>query len=100
MIRFRLTIRVKMLFYCVVMAQKKKKSTPAEPAKKPARQSYGLPFGKSNMLLFAAGLLAVILGFVTLSLGSDTIAPILLVLGYCVIIPISIIVKDKRKAAD
>ncbi|MFH1891831.1 MAG: hypothetical protein ABIK83_04015 [Candidatus Zixiibacteriota bacterium] len=82
------------------MAQKGKKAAPAAPANKPSRQSYSLPFGKSNMMLFALGLLAVILGFVTLSLGSDTLAPILLVLGYCVIIPAAIIWKDKRKVAD
>jgi len=82
------------------MAQKRKKAAPAAPDKKPSRQAYSLPFGKTNMMLFALGLLAVILGFITLSFGSDTIAPILLVLGYCVIIPAAIIWKDKRKVAD
>jgi hypothetical protein len=60
----------------------------------------GLPFGKSNVILFALGILAVILGFVTLASGSETLAPILLVLGYCVIIPISIIWKDKSKKSE
>jgi hypothetical protein len=52
-----------------------------------------LPFTKKNYAVFGLGVLSVILGFVTLSQGSTTLAPILLILGYCVIIPISILLK-------
>ena len=54
-----------------------------------------LAFGLPNYIGFGFGLLAIIIGFFTLSQGSETLAPILLVLGYCVIIPISIMIKDK-----
>lgn len=80
------------------MAQKAKKTAVAEPAR--SKSSMKLPFGKKNMMLFGAGLLSVILGFVTLASGSETLAPILLVLGYCVLIPVSIILKDKGKDSD
>lgn len=65
-------------------------------------KSEGLPFTKMNYYIFAAGLLAIILGYFTLSQGSITLAPILLVLGYCVIIPIAILYrgKDSSPAAE
>ena len=51
------------------------------------------PYGKKNYLIFAAALVVIILGYVTLGQGSITLAPILLVLGYCVLIPIALLVK-------
>ncbi|TES91782.1 MAG: hypothetical protein E3J87_07025 [Candidatus Cloacimonadota bacterium] len=50
-------------------------------------------FNKKNYSLFAAGIISIILGFLSLSKGSITLAPILLVLGYVILIPISIIIK-------
>ncbi len=57
------------------------------------REEQGLPFTKKNYVVFGLGVLSVILGFITLSRGSTTLAPILLILGYCVIIPIAILLK-------
>ena len=37
--------------------------------------------------LFFAGLAAVVLGYLSLHMGSMTLAPLLLVLGYCLLIP-------------
>ncbi|MDP6418223.1 MAG: hypothetical protein QGG80_02000 [Candidatus Krumholzibacteria bacterium] len=37
--------------------------------------------------LFVAGLISVILGYLALAMGSMTFAPLLLVLGYCLLIP-------------
>ena len=56
-----------------------------------------LPFGKKNYLLFVLGILVIVLGYIALGSGSITLAPILLVLGYCVIIPLSIIIRDKKE---
>jgi len=44
-------------------------------------------------LLFGVGLLMIVLGFFLLSRNSITLAPVLLVLGYCVVIPLAIIAK-------
>jgi cyanate permease len=53
-------------------------------------------FGKRNVLLLVAGILVVVVGYLFLGRGSITLAPILLVLGYCVIIPLSIILWVKK----
>ena len=67
--------------------------------KKTADEGFEWPFGPRNYILFAIGLLVIIVGYISLSAGSITLAPILLVLGYCVLIPISIIIKGKSEVA-
>lgn len=56
-----------------------------------------LPFTRKNYVLFAIGIFVIIVGYITLGYGSVTLAPILLVLGYCVIIPIAIIINGGRE---
>lgn len=67
---------------------------------KQAEQSHEIPFGRKNWIILGAGLVSIILGFITLASGSITLAPILLVLGYCVLIPVGIMVKDKSPGSD
>jgi hypothetical protein len=55
------------------------------------------PFGTKNYLFFGLGLVVIIVGYIALAAGSITLAPVLLVLGYCVLIPVSILVRDKKK---
>lgn len=52
------------------------------------------PFGKKNYILFAVAMVVIAIGFVLLGQNSIVMAPILLVVGYCVLIPLSIIVRD------
>ena len=58
-------------------------------------------FDKINYLLFGIGLTIIILGYIimatgeTESLQSTKIAPLILVVGYCVVIPLSILYKKK-----
>ena len=65
--------------------------------KRQIEKSAGLPFTKVNYILFGVGLILIVVGYVALSKGpwdsfeSLTLAPILLILGYCVIIPLAII---------
>ncbi|MFH2035574.1 MAG: hypothetical protein ABIJ45_04160 [Candidatus Zixiibacteriota bacterium] len=54
------------------------------------------PFGMKNYIVFAAGIVVIILGYISLAAGSITLAPILLVLGYCVLIPVSIMIGGKK----
>lgn len=68
------------------MAKKKRIKGRAVPSKK-------LAFSKKNWYVFLGGIITIILGFFALSKGSITIAPILLVLGYCVVIPLAILTK-------
>ena len=53
------------------------------------------PYGKKNYIIFAAAAIVIIIGFILLGQGSDTFSVILLVLGYCVLIPAALILKDK-----
>jgi uncharacterized membrane protein HdeD (DUF308 family) len=53
------------------------------------------PYGKRNYIVLALALIVIILGFITLAQGSITLAPILLVVGYCVLLPIALIIKGK-----
>jgi len=43
-----------------------------------------------NWIIFASGILSIILGYVFLARESITLSPILLVLGYAVLIPIAL----------
>ncbi|MDH4223362.1 MAG: hypothetical protein OEV55_07485 [candidate division Zixibacteria bacterium] len=74
------------------MAKEKQKTKAVKPKEKGP-----LPFTRRNWTWMGIGILVIIIGFVALSMGSTTLAPILLVLGYCVIIPISILLGEKKK---
>jgi hypothetical protein len=50
-----------------------------------------LRFGPLNWALLAAALAAIAIGFVTLAGGSTVAAPLLLVLGYVILLPLGII---------
>jgi hypothetical protein len=50
-----------------------------------------LRFSTVNAVLIAAGIASVAAGYVLLARGSTVAAPLLLVLGYAVLIPIGII---------
>ena len=83
------------------MAEKGKRKVkpqvkPTAKAHKPKEKPV-LPFTGKNYVLFAIGLFVIVVGYVTLAYGSITLAPILLVLGYCVIIPIAIIVSGGKE---
>lgn len=63
---------------------------PRQPAA-PEKREGALRFGPLNWGLLAAGMVVVIAGFVALGQGSTVAAPLLLVLGYAVLIPLGII---------
>ena len=45
-----------------------------------------------NMIVIGAALLAIGAGYVVLSAGSPSAAAVLLVLGYCVLLPLGIVI--------
>lgn len=51
----------------------------------------GVRFSPRNLAFLAAGLVSIIAGFALLAGGSTVAAPLLLVLGYAVLVPIGII---------
>ena len=60
-----------------------------------------LPFTRKNGVLFAIGLATIALGYLALGVPpangflSLTLAPLLLIAGYCVLIPLAILAKKE-----
>ena len=58
-------------------------------------------FDKTNYQFFSIGLIIIIFGYIIMATGetdsyqSTKIAPLILMLGYCVVIPLSILYKKK-----
>ncbi len=50
-----------------------------------------LQFGPVNSAFLGGALVALATGYLLLSRGSTTLAPLLLVLGYCVFLPLGLI---------
>jgi hypothetical protein len=46
---------------------------------------------RRRLLWWVAATVCLLLGFADLARGGETIAPVLLILGYCVLIPIAIL---------
>ncbi len=65
--------------------------TASSVAAAPADVETSLRFSSKNLALLAAGMVAIILGYVLLSGGDIVAAPLLLVLGYAVLIPLGLI---------
>ena len=65
-----------------------------------------LPFTRKNWTLAAAGLASILIGYVCLRIPpaegflSLTLAPVLLVAGYCVLIPLAILARDQTEEND
>jgi hypothetical protein len=55
----------------------------------------GPDFDKRNYTILGAGIILIVLGFILLATGDITISPILLVLGYCVVIPLGMLLPKK-----
>lgn len=63
---------------------------------------------KKNYMIIGLGILLIVIGYVLMAANSvdgflpTVVAPILLVAGYCVIIPLGILIKDKaiEESAD
>lgn len=61
-----------------------------------------LVLGRANYLLMGAGVVAIVLGFVLLADGEISFAPLLLVLGYCILIPAGLLLRGEpwRRQSD
>ena len=57
---------------------------------------------KKNYQLFAIAMITIVIGYIFMGIGpadsfwSLSLSPIILVLGYCVLIPFSIMYKEKK----
>ena len=70
---------------------RKTRASRGTPRPAAAAGPQALRFSKVNALLGAAGLVVLGLGYWLLAQGSVTAAPLLLVLGYVVLLPLAVI---------
>jgi hypothetical protein len=68
----------------------------AKAARRPAETDLGFTWGLANSVLLGLGVAALVAGFMALARGSITLAPILLVTGYCVFIPASLLWRGRE----
>jgi len=60
------------------------------------------PFNKTNYVIFGIGVLSIIIGYLIISFNtvdsiqSTRVGPVILFIGYCIIIPISIMYNQKK----
>ena len=65
-----------------------------------------LPFERENYIIVGVGILTIILGYIALAQDGVegfmplTVAPILLLIGYCIIVPIGIMYRKKDKPVE
>jgi len=74
----------------------------AKVVKKKQENPEAMIIGKKNIFLFLIGLLSIVIAFILMAQPpvngflSRTLAPVILVIAYLVIIPVSIFIRDKN----
>ena len=68
-------------------------------ARKPVEADLGFNWGVVNTLLLGLGLAVLAAGYWALSRGSITLAPVLLVVGYCGLIPASLLIRGRNQGS-
>ena len=64
-----------------------------KPAKGQAHLVPSLHFTRKNLLFFGIALAVLLLGYLLLAFGNKDLASVLLVVGYLVLMPLSIVIK-------
>ena len=81
------------------MRDRKPATTRPRSLRKPVEADLGFAWGALNNMLLGLGLAALVAGYLALSKGSTTLAPVLLVGGYCVLIPASLLVRGRNQGS-
>ena len=81
------------------MKDRKPGTTRPRSLRKPVETDLGFSWGMLNNALLGLGLIALVAGYLTLSKGDVTLAPVLLVTGYCVLIPASLLVRGRNQGS-
>jgi divalent metal cation (Fe/Co/Zn/Cd) transporter len=98
------------------MAKKKVSVTTAHAKKARARAQWQFPFGKTNIVFFGIALAVIVLGYALMATGISSdpekyletwanpvaivVAPAVLVVAYCVLIPIAIMRRSTDMKAE
>jgi len=69
----------------------------ARGPRRPVDSDLGFTWGAVNSLLLGISLAVLVAGYVALSRGSTTLAPVMLVLGYCVLVPASLLLRGRNQ---
>ena len=69
----------------------------AKGPRKAPEADLGFSWGALNSLLLGLGVLVLAAGYLALSRGSTTLAPVLLVAGYCGLIPASLLLRGRKE---
>jgi hypothetical protein len=75
------------------------KSARQRAQKRALEADLGLSWGLVNSALLALGVGVLAVGYVALSKGSITLAPVFLVFGYCVLIPGSLLFRGRKRGS-
>ena len=67
--------------------------------RRPSEVDLGFSWGLMNSVLLGLGLAVLVVGYVALSKGSITLSPVLLALGYCVLIPASLLARGRSQGS-
>jgi hypothetical protein len=83
---------------------KTKKNTSVKTAKRIIQSPFSIYWSKKNYLFFGAAVLLIIIGFYVMSIGpwdnatGLVYAPIILFIAYIILLPLSILYRDKNSA--
>lgn len=70
------------------------------------KKEFSFPLKKENFMIIGIGIVLLVIGYILMSQNSvdgfmpTVVAPILLVIGYCVVIPYGILKKEKTETAE
>ena len=81
------------------MRDRKTATVRPRSVRKPAEADLGFSWGMANSILLGLALAALVAGYVALSKGSTTLAPVLLVTGYCVLMPASLLYRGRGQGS-
>ena len=76
-----------------------KSTVKSRQQRKPAEAGLGFNWGLANSLLLGTALAVLAAGYLALAKGSVTLAPVLLVLGYCGLIPAALLVRGRAQGS-
>ena len=79
------------------MSNRKSGTTRPRALRKAVEADLGFTWGRPNSALLALGVASLVAGYVLLARGSTTLAPLLLVAGYCGLIPASLVLRRRSE---
>ncbi len=79
------------------MSSRKPGTTRPRALRRAVEPDLGFAWGRLNSVLLALGVTSLVVGYLLLARGSTTLAPVLLVAGYCGLIPTSLVLRRRSE---